>query len=252
MNNPNPKIHAYLAQCGLGSRREIERWIQEKKITVNGAICQIGQRVSAKDKIVVKGKRVEAEQLTPDSPQVLIYHKKVGEICTRGESECPSVFNALPRVTGRWVSIGRLDVNTSGLLLFTNDGQLAHQLMHPKFEMLRKYQVRVFGRVTQAMLAEFKKGIMLDGDLLKFEEIKPFHPLSEEVTNQWFEVSLRQGKNREIRRLFESKGCQISRLIRSQYANITLPRRLLAGRYQFMTESEVQALQALVADKSST
>ena len=238
----DPKIHAYLAQCGLGSRRQIEKWILEKRVLVNGKLCVIGQRVSSKDKILVDGKKVAALKERDELPVVIAYHKQVGEICTRAQSELPTVFEHLPEVNGRWISVGRLDVNTSGLLLFTNNGTLANRLMHPKYEVERKYHVRVYGKLNQAILNKFLTGIMLDGDFLKFDSIQPLKSLITEVANQWFIVTLRQGKYREIRRLFESQDCQVSRLMRVEYGNISLPRSLRQGQYQYLSQAQIEGL----------
>lgn len=235
MKKSLPKIQKYLAHQGLGSRRAIERWIDEEKIKINGKTCLLGQRVNLNDHIEVNGRRLVVKSNTldaqPSKRKILIYHKKVGEICSREKGDLPTVFENLPEVSGRWVSVGRLDVNTSGLLLFTNDGELAHQLMHPKFQLTRKYQVRIFGQVNNKMLDQMRHGVVIEGDKLKFDHIKSIHKNNQEAINQWFEVTLKQGKYREIRRLFTNFGAQVSRLIRVQYGEVTLPRNLKPGQF---------------------
>lgn len=234
MKNSSPKVHAYLAQCGLGSRRQIERWIIEKRVLVNGELCEVGQRVSPSDHIKVDGQLVNLSNDVVTSPSLLLYHKRPGEICTRARGELPTVFDSLPPVDGRWISVGRLDVNSSGLLLFTNNGQLANTLMHPSTELERVYHVRVWGKLDTETLRRLSKGINIDGDFLHFTRIQPMKALRSDGTNQWFVVTLNQGKNREIRRLFESQNCRVSRLIRVQYGSVMLPDDLKPGAHRLI------------------
>lgn len=235
MMTNRPKVQKVLAHHGYGSRRQIEQWIKEGLIKVNGSICELGQRVSNRDRIVVNGKPIKLENApSKQQAKLLLYHKKAGEICTRAQTEHPSVFDTLPEVEGRWVSIGRLDLNSSGLLVFTNDGQIAHQWMHPSFDVKRTYHVRVFGKVLPSHCKQFLKGIRIEGDWLQCEQIKPIGKQNQQAINQWFEVVLKQGKYREIRRLFGHFGLEVSRLVRVQYGPFTLPKNLRPGQFCFV------------------
>jgi 23S rRNA pseudouridine2605 synthase len=235
-------LHKLLANAGLGSRRTIESWIKAGKVQVNGKLAQIGQQVSFQDKVQVDGKVIHFEDTTQDAPRVLMYNKPEGEICSSfSEDGKPSVFDNLPPLEGaRWVMVGRLDVNTSGLLLFTNQGELAHCLMHPRFEVVRQYAVRVLGKVTDEMLHTLRKGVELETGLSRFKEILP--RTSSDSANQWFTVTLAQGKYREVRELFASQGCTVSRLIRIKYGHINLPRDLRKGKWQELPQGKVQEL----------
>ncbi len=241
------RLHKLLASKGLGSRRAIEDWIRDGKVQVNGKLATVGQQVSFRDKIRVNGKAVELEtQTTVTTPRVLLYHKPEGEICSRVTTEISkTVFDNLPALSQeRWVMVGRLDVNTSGLLLFTNNGELAHNLMHPRFEVVREYAVRVLGKVSKESLSNMRKGVMLESGMSRFKEINPHNET--ESANQWFTVSLSQGKYREVRELFASQGHTVSRLIRTKYGSISLPRNLRRGKYIELSEEKVQSLQALL------
>lgn len=245
------RLHKLLANTGLGSRRSIEGWIKEGKVHVNGKLAHIGQQVSISDKIQVNGKVVHIEEPTSEKPKVIIYHKPEGEICSRSTIDGKkSVFDNLPPLTvGRWVMVGRLDVNTSGLLLFTNDGELAHRLMHPSFEVNRQYLVRVLGEVTDEMLHNMRRGVELPTGLSRFKDIQRRN--SSMGANQWFTVSLTQGKYREVRELFASQNCTVSRLMRIKYGNISLPRDLKKGKCQELPEDKVQSLLASVSDTTT-
>lgn len=241
--NPQPKLHAYLASIGLGSRREIEKWIAQKEVTVNGELATIGQRVSAKDKIAVRGTLVKEQPLQKQDMEVLLYHKPIGQVCTRSKAEKrPTVFEYLPKTKGRWVSVGRLDINSSGLLLLTNNGDLAHRLMHPKFEVERKYRVRVFGTLTKAQIKQMTDGMQIDGTLHKAKSAQALHSNQSKAQNQWFEVVLTEGKNREIRKLIEGLGAKVSRLIRVSYGPIVLPNDLPSGGYIAMNPTDLKKL----------
>ncbi len=237
------RLHKFLASKGLGSRRAIESWIKIGKVHVNGKVAIIGQQVSSKDKIKIDGKVIEIDTPTVSVPRVLLYHKPEGEICSRvSEEGKKSVFDSLPHLTHeRWVMIGRLDVNTSGLLLFTNNGELAHHLMHPSFDITREYAVRVLGKVTKESLANMRKGVELSTGLSRFKQITP-HNASDDSANQWFTVSLTQGKYREVRELFASQGYTVSRLIRTKYGSTVLPRDLRKGKYIELTPEKVQSM----------
>lgn len=241
--NPQPKIHAYLASVGLGSRREIEKWIARKEVTVNGELATVGQRVSPKDKIAVRGKLVEEQPLQKQDTEVLLYHKPIGQVCTRSKAENrPTIFEYLPKTKGRWVSVGRLDINSSGLLLLTNNGDLAHRLMHPKYEVERKYRVRVFGTLSQAQIKKMTDGMQIDGTLHKAKSARALHASQSQAQNQWFEVVLTEGKNREIRKLIEGLGAKVSRLIRVSYGPIVLPNDLPSGGYITMNSTDLKKL----------
>lgn len=245
---PHPKIHALLARMGLGSRREIEQWICDGKITVNGQDATIGQRINPEDELTLNGQKIPLSFEEP-TRQVIAYYKKVGEICTKSHGRLATVFDTLPPVSGKWVNVGRLDVNTSGLLLFTNDGELAHRLMHPKYEIERHYKVRVFGTVSPAQLKQLKAGTQAGQDFLKFEAIESPRDLKEGHQNQWFHVVLKEGKYREVRRLFESIGCKVSRLIRVQYGPYVLPKQIKPGQYAFLSVTEIHTLLKAVGIK---
>lgn len=237
------RLHKLLANAGVGSRRTIESWIKAGKIQVNGKCAHIGQEVNACDRIHIEGKLIDLENVTPQQPRILIYNKPEGEICsTVSEEGKKSVFDSLPPLAqGRWVMVGRLDVNTSGLLLFTNNGELAHQLMHPRFQIERQYAVRVLGQVTSNTLLNLKNGVkMPDGEISRFREVVPHN--TNTGANQWFTVTLSQGKYREVRQLWETVGCTVSRLIRIKYGSITLPRELKKGKWQELPLGRVQEL----------
>lgn len=246
----NERIHKCLANAGFGSRRTIEKWIIDGKVKIDGAIATVGQLVSPRSKIQLNGKLISLEESAPQDVRMIMYHKPEGEICSQfSEEGKPTVFRSLPRLQqGKWVMVGRLDVNTSGLLLFTNNGQIAHQLMHPSFEVDRQYAVRVLGKVSEAVLDRLKKGVKLEEGVARFNEIVP-HP-SSEGANQWFDVTLREGRYREVRRLWESQGCIVSRLIRIRYGSILLPRHLKKGAYEEIPEDRINAL--LKKKKKST
>jgi len=232
------RLHKLLANEGLGSRRAIEAKIKAGHITVNGAPALIGQKVSLGDRVYVQSKRIYFTRKA-QPVQVLLYHKPEGEICDRVSEK--SVFAKLPPLkSGRWVMVGRLDVNTSGLLLFTNYGQLAHCLMHPRFQVPRRYAVRVLGNVTQEMISRLLKGISLPEGFCRFHQIVPSS--QQTGANQWFTCTLKEGKYREVRQLWASQGCTVSRLIRIQYGDIGLPSSLKKRQYQMLSPNRVKTL----------
>lgn len=235
------RIQKLLARAGYGSRREIERWITAGEIKVNGNPAELGQQISAQDNVILRGKALNLDARLRATPKVLAYHKKAGEICTLTDPEGrPTVFENLPKVhQGRWIMIGRLDINTDGLLLFTTDGELANRLMHPSREIEREYATRVLGEVDGDMLKRLKDGVELDDGPAKFLRIKD---AGGEGANHWYHVVLAEGRNREVRRLWESQGVKVSRLIRVRYGNISLPRYLRSGHSE---ELDVKALRKL-------
>lgn len=236
------RIQKFLANQGLASRREIERWIEAGDIEVNGKVCQLGQQVNGDEKIVVRGEAVRVGRTS--EARVLIYHKPAGEIVTRSDPENrPTVFANLPYLkTGRWIAIGRLDINTSGLLLLTTDGELANNLMHPRNQIEREYKVRILGEVTDKMLSRLQQGVRLEDGLASLAILETQEGRG---ANSWYRVMLKQGRNREVRRLWESQGVQVSRLIRTRFGSVTLPLDLNSGRYMELSATKVKSLQAL-------
>ena len=253
MSNELERIQKWLAARGLGSRREIEGWIREGRLRVNGKPAELGQRISGHERLSLDGKplRVSPEREAPR--QILMYHKPPGEICTRDDPDGrPTVFRHLPKLRqGRWVSVGRLDLNTAGLLLFTNDGALANRLMHPSAEIEREYWVRVAGEVNEDTLQALRNGIELEDGFARFDDVQPLQALHEDDTqyNRYFSVVLKEGRNREVRRLWEAVGCQVSRLKRTRFGNLWLPKNLAAGRWRPLTAGEANALLNLLQGK---
>lgn len=239
------KLQKVLARAGFGSRREMERWITVGRVKVNGQVANLGDRVGSKDKIIVDGKKLSANTAKSITQTVLLYNKPIGEICSRNDPEGrPSVFDKLPQLQhARWVAVGRLDINTSGLLLFTTDGELANKLMHPSAQIEREYAVRVIGEVTEEMIQTMHKGVLLEDGLAKFSDIQFF---SGEGANQWYHVVILEGRNREVRRLWESQGVKVSRLKRVRYGNVFIPSVIKVGQFRELPVSEVKDLYSLV------
>lgn len=238
------RVQKALARMGFGSRREIERLVTAGKIRINGQEAQLGDCVKEGDKINIGAKRVVIS--TQNSRiRVLVYNKPEGEICTRkDEKGRPTVFDNITKLkNGRWVCVGRLDINSSGLLIFTNHGELANRLMHPSSEVEREYAVRVQGEVTPAILQKLQNGVMLEDGLAKFDSIVD---AGGQGSNHWYHVVLREGKNREVRRIWQSQDIRVSRLIRVRYANIVLPRNLSQRKRVELTLDEIKSLFELV------
>jgi 23S rRNA pseudouridine2605 synthase len=211
-------LQKLLAAAGHGSRREVESWIAAGRVVVNGHTAKLGDRVNLSDSVLVDGKRVALRAET--QPRVLLYHKPVGDLVTRSDPEGrATVFSSLP--SGRWVAVGRLDLNSSGLLLFTDSGELANRLMHPRYEIEREYSARIRGALTAAEERKLLEGIPLDGVQARFDSIR--RERAGEGTNRWYRVVLKEGRNREVRRLFEALGHPVSRLVRIRYGPIALP-----------------------------
>lgn len=238
------KLQKILARTGIGSRRQIEELIREGRVKVNGQLATIGDRATAADKIEVDGRlvRLEARQ---EQTRVLVYNKPEGEICTRSDPEGrPTVFARLPKISGqRWIAVGRLDINTSGMLLFTTDGELANRLMHPSSQVDREYAVRVMGTVDDEMLTRLREGVLLEDGVARFTDITA---AGGSGINQWFYVTLLEGKNREVRRLWESQGVAVSRLKRVRFGPLMLPSRIKVGQWEELGEKDVKALYQLV------
>ncbi len=235
------RIQKVLARMGLGSRREIESWIKAGRIMVNGKLAKLGDSITTEDRVQLDKKQIKFPRKTDSRPKVITYHKPAGEICTRKDAEGrTTVFSKLPRLKGaRWVSIGRLDINTSGLLLFTNNGDLANRLMHPSSNIDREYAVRVIGRVDEAMLKQLQKGVELEDGPAHFSDIVDS---GGDGANHWYHVTLMEGRNHEVKRLWESQGVKVSRLMRVRFGPIILSRRSRPGS---VTELEGKDLDAL-------
>jgi 23S rRNA pseudouridine2605 synthase len=218
------RLQKLLAAAGQGSRREIERWIEAGRVTVNGRPAKLGDRASPSDAVAVDGKTIALS--APSAARVLLYHKPVGELVTRDDPEGrPTVFSRLP--PGRWVAVGRLDLNSSGLLLFTDSGELANRLMHPRYELEREYSARVQGAPD---LEKLRRGVQLEDGLAAFTSIRQEREAS--GTNRWYRVVLKEGRNREVRRLFEAVGARVNRLVRIRYGPVELPTNLAPGQWR--------------------
>lgn len=245
-----PKLHKVLAQAGLGSRLEMERLIAEGRITVNNAPAHVGQRIRQGDSIKINGKPVRM-RLEPAMPRVLAYHKPVGELVTLDDPQNrPTVFRTLPRLAqGKWQAVGRLDLNTEGLLLFTNSGQLANQLMHPRFGLQREYAARVLGALNEEEKQRLLSGIELDDGPAQFTSVEEG---GGEGANCWYRVTIFEGRNREVRRMFEALGHAVSRLIRIRYGALHLPHGLRRGQWMELGPRDTRALLALAGMPVST
>lgn len=238
---PGEKLQKVLARAGIGSRRTMEEWIQEGRISVDGRPAQLGERVTAEQAIRIDGQPVSLGVMLGARRRVLIYHKPEGQMCTRADPQGrPTIFEHLPVLrNGRWVAVGRLDFNTQGLLLLTTDGELANRLMHPSSEIEREYAVRVLGQLAPDTLQRLATGIELDDGPARFDTIED---AGGEGANHWYRVTLKEGRNREVRRLWEAAGLTVSRLIRVRYGPISLPRGLRAGHWRELQSDELAAL----------
>jgi 23S rRNA pseudouridine2605 synthase len=236
------RIHKILADHGIGSRRGIESLIRQKKVSVNGQLATIGQLVSEKDTFEIEGRSIKLLKKDPTKRRVLMYNKKVGEISSRNDPDHKkTIFDSLPKLkSGRWVSVGRLDINTSGLILFSNDGSFANNLMHPSSNIEREYVARVHGHVSEKIVNNLIKGVKLEDGFAKFSDVQGGRKGN---TNQWFAMVIMEGRSREVRRLWESQGLEISRLKRVRYGNLFLPATLKQGAFKELTKSEISALE---------
>lgn len=240
-----PKLHKVLADAGIGSRREMEELIVAGRVSVNGEPAHIGQRVGPNDQVRVNGKLVNRRS-AQRPPRVVIYHKPAGEIVSQDDPQGrPTVFARLPRIKqGKWLSVGRLDLNTEGLLIFTNSGDLSNRLSHPRYGLEREYAVRILGELSDSMREQLLTGIELDDGPARFIALES---LGGEGSNRWYRVVLQEGRNREVRRMFEHLGLTVSRLIRTRFGDVILPPRLKRGRLEELDSEMVLALQAALS-----
>ena len=238
------RIQKVLANAGYGSRREIETWIKAGRVKINGKLAKLGDQMTLEDRVQLDGKPLKRLNLKQPPPRrVIAYYKPEGEICTRNDPEGrPTVFRKLPRLSGsRWVSVGRLDINSSGLLLFTNDGALANQLMHPSTGVDREYAVRVLGEASDQQLQALRDGVELEDGHARFTDIVAS---GGEGANHWYHVVLMEGKNREVRRLFESQGLPVNRLIRVRYGPYILERKHRVGQIRELDNKDIEQLKS--------
>ena len=236
---PGEKLQKVLARTGLGSRHEMERWIEAGRVTVNGKAAKLGDRVGSRDRLAIDGRPLD---IAPQQEtRCILYHKPTGEVCSRSDPEGRrTVFDRLPRLkSGRWISIGRLDFNTSGLLLFTTDGELANALMHPSANIEREYMVRVMGEVDDDMLQRMIDGVMLEDGMARFTDIQDG---GGDGINHWYYVVLMEGRNREVRRLWESQGLTVSRLKRVRYGEVFIPSRVKQGQWVELERRDIKTL----------
>ncbi|SRR5690554_901619 len=244
MSTTSEKLQKVLARAGLGSRREMEAAIADGRVRVNGEVATLGDRIEMRDKVTFDNRPVTLRGAEEVPRRVIMYNKPEGELCTRKDPEGRrTVFERLPRLKGeRWIAIGRLDINTSGLLLFTTDGELANRLMHPSTQVEREYAVRVMGEVSRENVVAMVEGVMLDDGPARFTDVQEF---GGEGINTWFHVVIMEGRNREVRRLWESQGLTVSRLKRVRYGNIFLDKRAKAGEWTELTQDEIDDLAEL-------
>lgn len=242
------KLQKFLANRGYGSRRQVEQWISDGRVRLNNSVAKIGDRVSINDSIFLDNKKVRSRELV--ETHIIVYNKPEGLVSTTKDTRGrPLVFDNLPLLKrGKWISVGRLDINTSGLMLFTTNGELANRLMHPKYSIDRKYLVRVYGKVEKKNIEALKKGILIGDEYSRFKNIEYKNEvLKDQVRlNNWFQVTLGSGKNREVRSLWESQGFEVSRLKRISYGPVILPSFVRPGNYSYLSEKEVAQLANLV------
>lgn len=242
------KLQKFLANRGYGSRRQVEQWISDGRVRLNNSVAKIGDRVSINDSIFLDNKKVRSRELV--ETHIIVYNKPEGLVSTTKDTRGrPLVFDNLPPLKrGKWISVGRLDINTSGLMLFTTNGELANRLMHPKYSIDRKYLVRVYGKVEKKNIEALKKGILIGDEYSRFKSIEFKNEVFKDQVrlNNWFQVTLGSGKNREVRSLWESQGFEVSRLKRISYGPVILPSFVRPGNYTYLSEKEVAQLANLV------
>ena len=245
------RLQKVLANAGFGSRREIEIWITAGRIRVNGRVAVLGDRVETTDRIQIGGRVIQRGRLAPAARRVLVYNKREGELVTRFDPQGrPTVFQNLPRLRrGRWITVGRLDINSAGLLLVTTDGELANRLMHPGQAVEREYAVRVLGGVDEAALEQLLGGVQLEDGPARFEEVVD---AGGQGANHWYHVVIREGRQREVRRMWEAAGARVSRLIRVRYGNIRLGNHLRGGRWRELEPQELDGLLEMAGLRRTT
>lgn len=233
------KLQKVIAASGRGSRRQIEDWIAAGRVQVNGQVAHLGQRVTAADEVAIDGVVIDSGGV--QVPQVLVLNKAAGLVCSRKDPEGRNtIFDQLPRLQGgRWITVGRLDIQTTGLLLVTNDGSLAHRMMHPSTGLDREYAVRVNKKLDDQEIAQLKAGVDIDGEQMRFSDVRYYNGSE---SNFWYHVALLEGRNREVRRLFDSAGCTVSRLKRVRYGPVILPSWLTVGHWASMHTDDLKAL----------
>ena len=241
------KLQKILASAGYGSRRELEKWISDGRVSVNGKVAKLGDRVTLDDTVIVDGKRARLPA-KDQRIRVLLYNKPEGEVCTRSDPDGrKTVFEHLPKLKNeRWIAVGRLDINTSGLLLFTNNGELANKLMHPSSSIDREYLVRIHGAVDDEMMKRLREGVLLEDGMAKFSDIVPGERVG---TNGWYTVALMEGRNREVRRLWESQNVEVNRLKRVRFGPIFMPSYARRGQWVELDEKALNDLYVLDLDK---
>jgi 23S rRNA pseudouridine2605 synthase len=241
---PGERLQKLLAAAGLGSRREIETWIEAGRVTIDGQPAKLGDRAQHGSTVAVDGKPVNIAAIgNASAPRVILYHKPVGELVTRSDPQGrATVFSRLP--PGRWVAVGRLDINSAGLLLLTDSGELANRLMHPRYEIEREYAARVQGVLRREDLEQLRAGVQLADGVAAFTGIEVMQERHSAGINRWYRVRLREGRNREVRRLFEAVGARVSRLIRVRHGPVELPRDLEPGKWRELPADRVQELLA--------
>lgn len=248
------RLQKLLATAGLASRRQVEQWIADGRLTVAGRVAKLGDRAGPEDEIRLDGRKLELGPSRPAARQVLLYHKPVGEVTTRRDPQGrPTVFDHLPPLQqGRWIVVGRLDVNTSGLLLFTTDGDLAHRLMHPSSCIEREYLVRLRGRPDGDTIRRLLRGVPLEDGPAAFDRVVEDSSAQGEAQNASYRLVLHEGRNREVRRMWQAVGYEVSRLLRIRYGPIELPRDLRAGRWRLLEDRLVAALGTAAAAATTT
>ena len=249
--NKGERLQKKLAASGLGSRREIERWITQGRLKINGRIAKLGDRVTEEDTVSLDGKALSSKRLGEVQRRIIIYNKPEGELVTRSDPEGRrTVFNNLPKLAkGRWIAIGRLDINSAGLMIFTTDGELANRLMHPAQQIEREYAVRVMGEINNEMLEKLVHGVELEDGFARFEDIVES---GGEGINRWFHVVIMEGRKREVRRLWEAVGAKVNRLKRVRFGNVILDSKVKAGQWRELDHQETQQLLALVGMQEKT
>lgn len=237
------RLQKYLSALGIGSRRKIEQWIVQGKISVDGKVAQLGDRVVSGCRVSIDGKplRLQSGKNQKIQRRLLLYNKPEGEICTRSDPRNrPTVFQNLPEIRGkRWVAVGRLDINTRGIMLFTDDGGLANHLMHPRLELEREYLCRILGEVAREGIEKLKSGIEIDGALVRFHQVRALRRQTGEHTNTWYSVTVTDGKYRAVRRMWQAIGCRVNRLNRIRYGKIALPRGLKSGDWMELSPADI-------------